>query len=256
MTAYDHPATIGLKAAELDAWLARRPGDAGRRARRARLIAERRDDVIACQPIAVAGVRELAEYLAARNGLSMASDPIDMLCNLGRAYAEDICVLVPDGERHILAAAVLCFPNRWNLADKIGKPLLAVHDPVPDYAETLSDQVDFFLSRLRPLRCFTRANWGLASSDELHLPGPIAPVDPATAQDFFVRREDQAFVKLPESQAVIFTIRTTVTPWARVPEADRAAILNQTARLSPAWRAYKSIRDSAAGAGARHGAGG
>jgi hypothetical protein len=159
---------------------------------------------------------------------------------------------VPSGTHYLLAAAVVCFPNRWKLADKVGRPLLAVHEPVPDYAETLSDQVDFFLHRLRPMRCFQRSNWGLASSEELHLPAPIAPVDPEHTRDFCVRREDQSFVKLPNSSAVIFTIRTTVTPWAHLPDADRAAILDQTARLSAAWRDYKSIRISGADRSASH----
>ncbi|MDX2143399.1 MAG: DUF3445 domain-containing protein [Rhodospirillaceae bacterium] len=247
MTAYDHPATIGLKAAGLETWLARLPGDAGQLAQRARLIAERRDDVMAFLPTAESALRELTGHLAARDGLAFPDAPLAALSALGRTYAEDICILTPEGEQFILSAAVLCFPNRWKLADKVGKRVIAVHGPVPDYAEKLSNQVDFFLSRLRPLRCFRRANWGLASNGELHLPTPLPPVDPTTDQDFFVRREEQAFVKLPESEAVIFTIRASVTPWAQVPEADRAEILVQTARLSPAWRNYKSIRSAIAG---------
>jgi hypothetical protein len=241
---YEHPATVGLTGAPLEGWLARHAGDAAQLAIRARLIAERRDDVIACGPEAEAGVRELAAILSRRDSISLPSDPPDILAALGRTYAEDICVLAPDGERHILAAAVLCFPNRWKLSDKAGKPILAVHAPVPDYAEKLSDQVDFFLNRLRPGRCFRRMNWGLAASDTLHLPDPIAPVDPAASGDFFVRREDQSFVKLPASQVVIFTIRTTVTPWRDLDAAAQEAIRCRLADLGPAWLSYKSIGGS------------
>ena len=56
-----------------------------------------------------------------------------------------------------------------------------------------------------------------------------------------MRTEDQSFVKLPESGAVIFTIRTTVTPWSDVPAADRTTILVQTQSLNAEWLEYKSI---------------
>ena len=141
----------------------------------------------------------------------------------------------------LFRSAVLCFPNRWRLADKAGKPIIAVHAPVPEYADKLSSQVDFFLDRLRPGRRFTRSNWGLASSATLHLPDPIAPVNPLADSNFFMRREDQSFVKLPISSAVIFTIRTTVTPWAEVSPEDRAAVVDYAKTLPPAWLGYKSM---------------
>jgi len=235
----DHPATVGLSPAALGDWLKPRPGDAAVLKLRAELIATTPEAVLARLPAAEPGVAELAAVLSARDGFLVAGDA---LAALGRRYAEDLCLLVPDGTQHVLAAAVLCFPNRWRLADKIGRPLLAVHGPVPDYAERLSQQVDFFLSRLRPGRCFVRANWGLVSTPALHLPDPVAAVNPLRDEHVYVRREEQSFVKLPASGAVVFAIRTSVTPWAEVPADDRAAILAQTQSLSPAWLKYKSIQ--------------
>jgi hypothetical protein len=237
----DHPATIGIKAADIAAWLQPRPDDGPTLALRADLIAHRRGDVIAVIPTGEPAVRELAAYLSLRDQLTLPAAPSDILAALGRLYAEDICVLTPDGAPYILSAAILCFPNRWRLADKAGKPILAVHAPVPDYADKLSSQVDFFLGRLRPGRCFTRSNWGLVSTPTLHLPDPVAPVNPNTDSNFFMRREDQSFVKLPDSGAVVFTIRTTVTPWLDLTPEDRAAILEQTKHLSPEWLKYKSM---------------
>ena len=66
-------------------------------------------------------------------------------------------------------------------------------------------------------------------------------VDPGKDTDFFLRREDQSFLKLPDTGAVIFAIRTTVTPWRDVPPDMRAGILKTIGGLSPAWLAYKSI---------------
>jgi dimethylamine monooxygenase subunit A len=237
----DHPATIGIKSAKLDTWLQRRPEDGPTLALRADLIARQPNDVLALMPVAEPALRELAAYLAARDNFTLPIAPPDMLAYLGQTYVQDICILTPENAHYILSGAVLCFPNRWRLADKAGKPILAVHAPVPDYAAHLSSQVDFFLNRLRPMRCFERSNWGLASTPTLHLPHAVAPVNLARDAIFFVRCEDQSFVKLPDSQAVVFTIRTTVTPWADVAPEDRAAIIAQCADLSPEWRAYKSI---------------
>ena len=237
----EHPATIGIKATELSNWLRNRPEDAPILALRAELITHRRHDVIALLSAAEAGVSELGVYLSARDGFALPAAPAEILTTLGQAYAEDICVLTPHGDQYVLSGAALCFPNRWRLTDKAGKPILAVHAPVPEYADKLSSQVDFFLGRLRPGRCFTRSNWGLVSTATLHLPDPVAPVNPATDSNFYMRTEDQSFVKLPESGAVIFTIRTTVTPWSDVPAADRTTILVQTQSLNAEWLEYKSI---------------
>jgi len=234
-----HPATVGIRAAALEDWLKPKPGDEAVLKLRDELIAAKPEAVLARSAQSEPGVAELATYLSARDGFQFSGDA---LADLGRRYAEDICILTPDGAQHILSAAVLCFPNRWRLADKAGKPIIAVHAPVPEYADKLSAQVDFFLSRLRPGRCFVRDNWGLVSVPTLHLPDPVAPVNPLREENFYVRREDQSFVKLPNSGVVVFTIRTTVTPWADVPPTDRAGILEQTKTLSTEWLAYKSMK--------------
>ena len=46
---------------------------------------------------------------------------------------------------------------------------------------------------------------------------------------------------IPATDAVIFSIRTTIVAWAEVPESRRAALKTAVAALSPAWLAYKSI---------------
>jgi hypothetical protein len=111
---------------------------------------------------------------------------------------------------------------------------------VPDYARALAEQVDRFVARLRPLRLFRRSNWGLARTPELYTPQPETPVDPRR-EPCVVRCERQSFVKLPQSGATVFSIRTTTTGWHDLAAADQALLLRRIAALSPAWRAYKSI---------------
>ena len=239
-----HPARMGLEPLPLAAWLKPAAGDDVLLAERTRLIAAHAPDVIAAQPEAYAAIAELTALLEGR-GFKLAStaSPLATLAEIGRALAEDLCILIEPGDGgYRLTAGILCFPNRWRLNEKIGGNVLAVHGPVPDYHDQLSEAVDRFLARLKPERAYMRRNWGLASSPDLYLPEPIPAVDPNATAGVHLRREDQGFLKLSKTSAVIFSIRTTVTPWSETPGELRADILKTIAGLSPAWLGYKSIR--------------
>ena len=194
-------------------------------------------------PEADAAVAELGALLRAQGvAFAKAQGSLETMAAIGHGVAEDLCVLTPTDDGYRLTAGILCFPNRWRLADKVGGNLLSIHGPVPDYAEELAETVDRFLAKLRPMRAFVRSNWGLASVPDRFLPEPVPPVDPASDGGFFLRREEQSFLKLPESGAVVFAIRTTITPWEDVDADLRAGIRATIGGLSPAWVAYKSIR--------------
>ncbi len=238
-----YPARMGLEPLPPEAWLLPQPGDGALLRLRAQLIEAHGPEVIAALPEADAAVAELMDELRRRGyAIAQTAGGPTSLEALGRAVAEDICVLTEKGGGFRLTAGVLCFPNRWRLCEKIGGSVLDVHGPVPDYAEHLSIGVDRFLARLKPARAYLRRNWGLSSSSALFLPAPTPPVDPRHDADIFFRREDQSFFKLPNTGAVIFAIRTAVTPWADMPELIRAEILAMIDALHPAWLDYKSIK--------------
>ena len=241
-----NPLRLGLEPVALEDWLRPRAGDGDILEDRARLATERPGAVLGLLNGGAAAVTELADMLRDR-GPTATHGPLpdaaarDLLAILAGTVAEDLLFLTPDGaDDFILTAAVLCFPNRWRLTEKMGRGLTAIHGPVPEYAEALATPVDRFLARLRPGRAFVRSNWGLSSSPALHLPDPVPTVDPESEDGFF-REEQQGFVKLAASGAVVFSIRTTVTPWALVADPVRAAVRAAAKDLSPAWRAYKSL---------------
>jgi len=235
---------MGLEPLLLAEWLKPQPGDDVLLAERARIIATYASDVMAALPEADAAVAELTALLVARGfALEQGRGTLLALGSLGRAVAEDLCILTTRGDGgYQLTAGMLCFPNRWKLTEKIGGNVLAVHGPVPDYAGQLAESVDRFLARLKPERAYIRRNWGLSDSPELFLPNPTPAVDPRSGQPMFFRREDQSFLKLAETGAVIFAIRTTVTPWADTPEPLRQEILSTIDGLSDDWLDYKSIQ--------------
>ena len=62
-------------------------------------------------------------------------DPLELA---GRLVQEDLCIIQDAADGPRFTAAVLCFPSRWRLHEKLGQPLAAVHGPVPLYAERLA----------------------------------------------------------------------------------------------------------------------
>jgi hypothetical protein len=115
-----------------------------------------------------------------------------------------------DGAWH-LEAACLCFPSMWSLSEKIGRPAALVHQPVAHYAEELSARVDTFFDRLAPGRLVRRRNLSLWPNCLLWVPTPtIAPDlwDPERqGPRLWLRSERQTLRRLPESGAILFTIR-------------------------------------------------
>jgi hypothetical protein len=145
---------------------------------------------------------------------------------------------------------VLCFPNRWRLSDKLGRPMMAIHGPVPSYAERLGKPVDRFIGLLAPDRPVWRLNWSLTDDPTLFQPVGHGrrETDPDITPEnsgarIFLRVERQTLRRLPHTGAVLFTIRTHQRPLEAL--ADRP---HELARLAEAVRGlpedtarYKSI---------------
>ena len=70
------------------------------------------------------------------SGMRAESKPVNvprLLIEMGRQLEPDILLLMPSGEsgEFRLVAGCVCFPSSWCLAEKIGRPLSVIHDPVP-----------------------------------------------------------------------------------------------------------------------------
>lgn len=180
----------------------------------------------------------------------LADPPVDPLELAGRLVQEDLCLVRLDGSVPVLDAAVLCFPSRWRLADKLGLPLAAVHGPVPLYAERLSRPVDRFMAALKPGHVALRLNWAVVDDPALFQPSGKfrdAPDPRITAENagtrLWLRVERQTLRRLPRSGAVLFGIRVHVYPLAQVAaDAGVAARLADAVRALPeATLRYKSV---------------
>jgi hypothetical protein len=147
-------------------------------------------------------------------------DPLELA---GRLIQEDLCLIQNREEGPVFTAASLCFPSRWRLLDKIGKPLAAVHGPVPQYANRLAGPVDRFMRHVKPGHIASRLNWSLLDDPALFQPGGKWRVEASadiTAENagsrVFLRVERQTLRRLPVTSAVLFGIRVHVYPLQQV----------------------------------------
>ena len=184
---------------------------------RNRLLDEQHDVVFAANPAADDASHEVLDLVRAL-GRGVPRNDCHPLEAAGRLVAEDLCLMVRRAGSWQLDAAALCFPSIWSLTEKLGQSTAGIHGPVPHYEGTLSDQVDRFFDGLRPGRIVGRRNLSVKPFPLLFLPlGKGAqPTDPDTTNDdgspWWLRSEFQTLQRLPESGAILFTIKLQLTP--------------------------------------------
>jgi hypothetical protein len=230
-------------------WLAEDEAFAGQMALRDRLVAERRDAVIAQVPGSERAVEELfgevLYFLGGRDGyewfeggcvrpdgIVVPLDGPDKLSSLARLVQQDLCVLErPEGAaEHILSAAALCFPASWTLAEKIGRPLSEVHGPVEEYDAGMARRVQRVFDHLRDDRPVWRQNALIYEDPALFQPRRMEAPRVARGGGY-LRSEKQVLLRLMESRAVVFSIHTYVVPLARLSPEQRAGLAD-VARVS------------------------
>jgi hypothetical protein len=177
-----------------------------------------------------------------------ACDPLELA---GRLVQEDLCIIQQSDEGPQFTAAVLCFPSRWRLHEKLGKPLVSVHGRVPFYAERLANPVDRFMAKVKPGHIASRLNWSVLDDPAMFQPAgkwreqTNTAVTPDNAGErLYLRVERQTLRRLPQSGAILFGIRVHSYKMARAITTPEAA-----SRLAEAVRAlpeatvhYKSLR--------------
>ena len=147
--------------------------------------------------------------------------PFKAMLNLGGVWEPDLLLLrsPSSAAQPILLAGCVCFPSSWALEEKIGRPLDAIHTPVPTLNEQFANPVQQFLARMKPGTSWERINWGLSRSPELNqhpsrnLPRLDAMV---SAEEVWFRAEYQSLISLPKSGGVLFGIRLVIEPLTKL----------------------------------------
>ncbi|MBH0113764.1 DUF3445 domain-containing protein [Novosphingobium sp. YJ-S2-02] len=194
------PLRMGLVRLAADEWLDSAP-DLPARAQ----AFDAHPDSTVVLPDAEEAVAELGDLLGVEGGLEACA----------RAHWEDLCVMVQDapGAPFRLGAASVGFPTDWRLAEKMGRSVHQVHEPIDGYAQALSSGVDKFMDGLQSANIFGRTNAFVVASDALRYMPQDAPearfahVTPENAgETLWVRCEREALRRLPRSRAIVFTI--------------------------------------------------
>jgi dimethylamine monooxygenase subunit A len=244
--------SLGLMPLSEADWLEVGPDIAARLKEKRDLLAAHHDEVFAALPAATAPSAELLavleDHLARHHpALLSGEDGLHPLDRCGRLVAEDFCLLVEQEGRLILAGASLSAPARWRLAEKLGRPVAALHAPVPGYDTALARPVDRFLAHLREGRLAWRLNWGILDHPARCQPAALHGSEPITAANagaqLWLRVERQTFRKLHETGAIVFAIGTHITRLDRaIAAAAEATALAELIRTMPAdMLHYKKI---------------
>jgi hypothetical protein len=192
------------------------------------LLSERRDAVFAIDESADAAARELLLHLMdALNDIvgyrvedTMVTRPDGCVVQLDWDNAllcarslvqQDLCLMMPKENEHVLVGGAMCFPASWTLSEKFMRPMTGIHEPVQEYGDGLAQRVERMFNMMRPDQDLWRANWLIYNDPHLHQPrrgGEGRTRD--TQKDHWVRVERQSLCKLPETQAIVFGIHTYV----------------------------------------------
>ena len=270
------PFSIGLSALDPDKWL--EPGDDLARylAEKDDLLATRRDEVFRADDDSLDASREALALIAGhlethhadiyrRDGnrlhfldrTVLLDDPaVPPLMTAGMLIEDDLAILIKREDRWHLAAGFIAFPSSWSLAEKAGRPMDEVHADVPGFSAGTRNAalVARIFDNLKPGLPAERFNWSFKGADALampvskHLPeDPFRPVRPIAAN--FVRVERQTLTRLPETGAILFTIRIYMDPVEAIlrhseRKAIATAMIGQLQGLGADERAYKGMVDA------------
>ena len=223
-TPFMDPRTVkppGLSPLNMDEWTVRNPDHDAQMVRRREVLRDYADIVIGSNHEAEEPVLELLSMLKAHLGLDPEITHLEEYCAwtaIAHLVAEDFCLMLPDPDsgEYKLVGAILCFPSRWLLSEKMNRPMTIIHDPVPDYDDTLARRVNRVFEVIDERRPMVRCNWLVHSDPELFLPmgreTKLSLPKPRESGRIYLRTERQTLVRLPKSRAIAFGIKTSVTP--------------------------------------------
>ncbi|KAH8686469.1 hypothetical protein BGZ61DRAFT_495137 [Ilyonectria robusta] len=147
-----------------------------------------------------------------------AIDPLLVLLN---NVPEDFAMTLRDPEtgRYVLRAGVVCSSVGWNIGEKMGLGLPAIHRTVPDYKEKMEFSMDRFFTKMPTSSPIQRGSWGLEIGQPLYLPSDHPDFSHRETQNPSLKPEDlhlrvdwQTLRRLPLSGAIVFNFKALFTP--------------------------------------------
>ena len=207
-----------------------------------------------CAAVLPAGERILDEVVELAESLdipvSVQSTPIDTCVALGRVWEPDLLLLrTIEASQPELVGGCVCFPSSWSFEEKVGRPLDAIHNPVPTFNAQFANPVKQFLARMKPGISWERINWGLSRTPQLNqhpnrrLPRLDASVE---LNNVWFRIEYQSLVALPRTSGILFGIRLIIEPLSRLTQdpAFATGLSRALATMPESVATYKGLQAS------------
>ncbi|KAK3623421.1 hypothetical protein LTR56_021597 [Elasticomyces elasticus] len=157
-----------------------------------------------------------------------------------RLVMEDMNLLIqgagPDPDEHYLRASFSMAPAGWYLQERIGWPLWKIHTPVPMWEEKLRKPIEKYFRNMKISTPVERMNFFMQTDKTLFQQEPFAAqrAENLKIQDIQIRHERQTLRRLPRSRAILFTVRTYLTPVVEL-ASDKASLysLRESIRAMP-----------------------
>ncbi|KAG8934889.1 hypothetical protein FRC02_009011 [Tulasnella sp. 418] len=164
----------------------------------------------------------------------------------GLLVQDDLAIMVEGSDGlYYLQAGSICLAGSWRLEDKIGLPLRDIHirGNVPQYKEKLETSMDRYFAKLKTDRLVLRNNYFFQVVRRVSSPnsnpakdydpnelswsycnmgdedayahgihGKAKDLPPPDPSEIYFRTERQSLRRLPRTGAILFTIRTYLTP--------------------------------------------
>ena len=240
---------VGTRALETAQWLPSDEESEPTIAMKRELLRLRRGEVVGVVDGGGSAAEEAATLIAEFINTPLRESGIDALVEAALLVADDIVVMQPmsvdSGEQQlVVVAGVVCSPSRWSIQTKLNSSMLAVHQPVSQYAEHVGKAVDTTMARLRADQPMVRSNWTI--EDHCALFQPFAPRQPLVSDpsQLWIRMERQTLRALPQTGGSMFTIRTyqqPITEYVQRGTDVAATLYSLVERLPDDVAKYKSI---------------
>ena len=210
--------------AERDRLVAAEPGKVHAMLPEARPAADELYAVVLDKIAGLPGFRVAGGGVTRPDGVTVRLDADQPLLTLGRLIQEDLCLMETGAGGHRLTGAILCFPASWTLAQKIGRPLMGIHQGVVPYSDDVGRRVQRMFDAVRVDQPLWRMNVLTYDDHLLHQPRLEGQRRPRPVGHFYVRSERQCFVRLPGTRAVLFSIHTYVVRAETLTAEELAAL--------------------------------
>ncbi|PGH12036.1 hypothetical protein AJ79_04545 [Helicocarpus griseus UAMH5409] len=174
-----------------------------------------------------------------------ALEPLEVAARLAM---EDFSILLKNekGQNYVAATASL-FPIGWCAMGRIGYTVSQMHGPVPLWHKEVEFSVNKFLARLTVDSPMERSSYfvQVTAPDEpmssiLFQPVGLSHEDiEPQPENILIRRERQTFRRLPKSGAIVFGVKTSLTPLQELPLEDLKNLVIEMRSWPDAVAKYK-----------------